>query len=57
MDVLNVYGLTCEIFDVNIRSEADELLHLFDVAPDCGHMQRRLASLVALVDLVLLSAG
>lgn len=53
----STHSLTCEIFDIYIRTEADKLLHLFDVAPDGGHMQGRLASLIAFVDFVLLSGG
>ena len=46
---------TCKVFDVDISSEANELLNLLGVSPDGCHVEGRLPSLVPLVDLVLLS--
>lgn len=48
---------TGEVFDVDVRSQTYELFDLLHVAPDSGHVEGSLSSLVPLVDLVLLSSG
>lgn len=46
---------TCKVFDVDIRPQANELFDLLGVSADGRHVKGSLASLVSLVDLVLLS--
>lgn len=48
---------TGEIFDVDVRSQTNELFDLLHVAPDGGHVEGSLSSLVPLVNFVFLSGG
>lgn len=48
---------TRKVFDIDVRSQTNELFDLLHISPDSGHVEGGLSSLVSLVDFVLLSSG
>jgi len=55
--VVNVGIVTGVVLDVDVGAALDKFLHLLDVAAYRRHVQRRLASLVPLVQLLVAAAG